>query len=135
MQGLTLNTIMKCALAVMLAVQSLMPASIALAKDAGYDVSAFMCAPADAAPSADAAAHFQALLSEIDNAHPDDIAADSLECSFCLAQGAGVLAAFERFAVPAERFGSKPVFNFDAIACVNTPRGPPLGGRAPPAFL
>lgn len=123
-------------LALVLMAQSLLPASIVLAADAGYNVSNFICSPSEAAPSPQAQAHIAVLLSRIGQEQPqepDPQAGD--HCDNCVL----VLTV-----LPARPIRQCTSINFSAYnivyveglhALAFSVRGPPLGGRAPPQSL
>lgn len=129
-------------LAFALIAQSLMPSAVALAGHAGYDVSAFMCAPLShagpaAGPSQDAQAHFKSLLSEISAAQsPDTDALDWPQCESCLNHSTvAVMPSPLRVLSPAQYQTAVPRRPDSRICRPSLARGPPLGGRAPPTFL
>ena len=130
------HIILRTALVLSLVFQSLAPASLVMAAEAGYDVSAFMCSPSNKAPSAQAAAHIQNLMTIIegkDSKYPLPSSFD--HCSNCVIAiddiGLAPLRCLSstRFQFPENTYLSDSLYNLP------TTRAPPLGSRAPPRLL
>lgn len=130
------HTVLRSFLVLALILQSLMPASLAIAEEAGYDVSSFICNPSNSTPSAKANAHIQDLLTALgmeDSSEPP--APPSEHCSNCVINFSAVLGDFQRYLTQTGFLTSDAVYFRSRGNHATLARGPPLGGRAPPQFL
>jgi hypothetical protein len=113
--------------AILMALSAVWPAAAAAS---GPDVSAYWCGPF--APSAKAQAASEALLEAVGESPEPEIPATP-DCAACCVLGACTVAArvdvvLARLDPPSGRVEAPRV-----IAAPDAARGPPLGGRAPPA--
>lgn len=136
MKSMCRHIILRTALVLSLVFQSLMPVSLVMAAEAGYDVSAFMCSPSTKAPSAQAEAHIQDLMRIIEGGGSKDPLPSSFDhCSSCVI-------AIDDIGLEPLRCLSSSRFEFlentylsDSLYILPTTRAPPLGSRAPPRLL
>lgn len=112
--------------------QSLLPAGLAVAKDAGFDVSAFMCGPDGAQASPEAQAHFNDLMDLIGADVPAGAPPET--CAKCVMSPAAVLPILNSYAAPVIYVPRETPYIRNINVTVISARGPPLGGRAPPAL-
>ena len=115
-----------------IAMQVLLPASLAVAKVSGVDVSQYYCAPSGSlTPQSRAMA--EQLAKILGENLPDETSGDG-HCPFCTLAHSAPLPAVTTLAAPAI-YSHTHVFVRYTPGLVRKAQGPPLGSRGPPSHI
>jgi len=130
------HIILRFCLTLALVLQSLLPASLTIAAQAGYDVSNFICTPSKLTPSTKAQAHVKELLILLgENGPHEPNPSEKEHCSNCVISFNTIEPTPLIYLTPTAFSAQAPLYIFKLNRLVALARGPPLGGRAPPKFL
>lgn len=135
MKSICSNIILRSLLTFALMLQSVMPATLAIASEAGFDVSDYLCNPSQTAPTAQAQTHIKDLMVLLgDRSDDEPISAQGEHCSNCIISLNALISAPQKY-LETTVFVTQPAqytYKFEGLS--SFARGPPLGGRAPPVL-
>jgi len=107
----------------------------ARAAEAGFNAAPYICNLNGRAPTTEAQAHIQALLELTGDAAPEDDAPFMEHCSACIMPNIAVMVTTVTAPLSQKQFSRKASFPKTRPEIYHFAQGPPLGSRAPPAFI